>query len=238
MTTISVDRRARRAVLVMTLACLTLGTVAIARLGISVATMPRPLLLVEPVRYIEPSVRAGPATVARADAAAAVLDDASFIRARVEHCRAGEGEAVDAAKCLAVVDDALRAAPASGELWLLRASLLAQFGEFGEPLRAALRNSYAVAPLEGWVVVQRLALELRLYPILPADLKEQARMDLAGVLADSVQAHAFAAEYARDPAMRNAGKAAFDGMPAHLVARFVAFVRDAAETAAAEPPPD
>jgi hypothetical protein len=221
----------------MTLVCLAVGVFATGRLGIAVMATPRPLLLVEPVRYVEASVRADPATVARADAAAAILNDAGLIRARVEHCRAEEGQAVDAAKCLAVVDDALRAAPSSGELWLLRASLLTQFGEFGAPLHVALRNSFAVAPLEGWIAVPRLALELRLYPVLPADLKEQARAELGAVLADPAQAHILAASYARDPAMRDAGKPAFDGMPPELVARFAAFVRDAAETIAAEPPP-
>jgi hypothetical protein len=228
---------ARRAVLVMTLICLALSAVAVVRLGVSVAASPGSLLLVEPVRYIEPSVRTDPATVARADAAASMLADAGLIRSRIEHCRVEVGRTIDPARCLAVVDDALRASPASGELWLLRATLLAQFGEFGDPLRTALRNSFAAAPLEGWIVVPRLGLELRLYPTLPADLREQARTDLGGVLADPVQAHTLAAGYAHDPAMRAAGKPAFDGMPPELVTRFVAFVRDAAESAEVEPPP-
>lgn len=198
------NTRARRAVLVMTLISMAVGTVAIVRLGISVAASPRSLILVEPVRYVEPSVRADPATVARADAAASMVDDAGLIRSRIEHCRAAEGKAIVPMRCLAVVDDALRASPASGELWLLRATLLAQFGEFGDPLRVALRNSFEAAPLEGWIVVPRLGLELRLYPVLPADLREQARTDLGGVLADPVQAHALAAGYAHDPAMRDA----------------------------------
>jgi hypothetical protein len=238
MTTAMIDNaRARRAILVMTLICMAAGTVAVVRLGVSVAASPRSLLLVEPVRYIEPAVRADPATVARGDAAASMVDDAGLIRSRIEHCRADEAKAVDPLKCLAVVDDALRASPASGELWLLRATLLAQFGEFGDPLRVALRNSFKAAPLEGWIVVPRLVLELRLYPVLPAELREQARTDLGGVLADPVQAHALAATYARDPAMRDAGKPAFDEIPPELVTRFAAFVRDAAETAAAEPLP-
>ncbi len=230
------NARARRAVLIMTLICLAASSIAIVRLGVSVAASPTSLLLVEPVRYIEPSVRADPATVARADAAALMFDDAGLIRSRSEHCRRGEGKAIDQAKCLAVVDDALRASPSSGELWLLRATLLAQFGELGEPLRTALRNSFTVAPLEGWIAVPRLGLELSLYPVLPAELREQARSDLGRVLADPVQAHMLAARYARDPAMRQAGKPAFDGMPQELVTRFVAFVRDAAETATGEPP--
>jgi len=234
-----IDRtRARRAVLVMTLVCMAVAAFAIVRLGISVSASPRSLLLVEPVRYIEPSVRADPAAVARADAAARVVADAGFIRARIEHCRIGEGKAIDPAKCLAVVDDALRASPASGELWLLRAALLAQFGEFGDPLRLALRNSVEAAPLEGWIVTPRLDLELRLYPVLPADLREQAKIDLGNVLADTVQAHALAARYVRDPTMRTAGKPAFDEMPPELVTRFVAFVRDAAETTGGDLPPE
>lgn len=234
-----IDRtRGRRAVLVMTLVCMALAAFSIVRLGISVSASPRSQLLVEPVRYVSPSVRADAAAVTRADAAARILDDAGFIRARIEHCRAEEdGRAIDKATCLAVVDDALRASPSSGELWLLRASLLAQFGEFGDPLRIALRNSFAGAPLEGWIVTPRLDLELRLYPVLPPDLQEQARIDLGSVLADTVQAHALAARYARDPTMRNAGKPAFDGMAPELVSRFVAFVRDAAESAAGEQPP-
>ncbi len=228
---------ARRAVLVMSLACLSAGIVATARLGIVVAATPGPLLLVEPVRYIEPSVRADAATIARADVAASLLNDAGLIRARIEHCTGEEGEAVEPAECLAVVDDALRAAPSSGELWLLRASLLVQFGEFGAPFQTALANCFAVAPREGAVVVPRLGLELRLYPILSAELQKQARTDLAGVLADRIQAHALAEEYARDPVMREVAKPAFDGMPPKLVTRFAAFVRDAAATAAAETAP-
>lgn len=220
--------RARRAILIMTLTCLVAGIVAIARLGVSVASTPHALLLVEPVRYIEPSVHVDSGTLARADAAAAWLDDAGLIRARIEHCRAGEGRPVDRAACLAVVDDALRAAPSSGELWLLRASLLAQFDEFGAPFHTALANSFVVAPREGSIVVPRVGLELRLYPILSAELKEQAKTDLGGVLADRVQAHALAAEYARDPAMRAAAKPAFEGISPEIVSRFAAFVRDAA----------
>lgn len=237
MAAVIIATRARRAVLTMSLACLAAGAVATVRLGVSVAATPRPLLLVEPVRYIDLSVHADSGTVARADAAVSLLDDAGFIRARIEHCRAEEGRPVDPATCLAVVDDALRAAPSSGELWLLRASLLAKFEEFGTPLHAALRNSFAVAPLEGRIVVPRLGLELRLYPILPAALQEQARTDLGGVLADRFQANGLAADYARDPTMREAGKAAFDGMSPELVARFAAFVRDAAAAAPVEPPP-
>jgi hypothetical protein len=231
------NTRARSAILVLTLISMAVGTVAVARLGISVAASPRSMLFVEPVRYIEPSLRADAATVARADAAASMIDDAGLIRSRIEHCRVEDGKEIDASQCLAVVDDALRASPASGELWLLRATLLAQFGEFGDPFRVALRNSFRAAPLEGWIVVPRLGLELRLYPALPADLQEQARTDLRGVLGDTVQAHALAAGYARDPAMRAAGKPAFDEMPPELVTRFAAFVRDAAESAGGSIPP-
>jgi hypothetical protein len=223
-------------ILVMVLVCLAVSVVALARLGVSVAATPRSQLMVEPVRYIEPLVRANATEVSRADAAAALLDDAGLIRARIEHCRADDGGTVDQARCLAAVDDALRASPSSGELWLLRATLLAQFGAFERPFRVALRNSYAAAPLEGWIVVPRLGLELRLYPLLPPNLKEQAERDLASVLADPYQAHAFASVYAHDPAMRNASKPAFDDMPPALVAKFAAFVRDAAEQAAIETP--
>jgi hypothetical protein len=221
----------------MALLCTTVSIVAVARLGVSVAATPRAVLMVEPVRYIEPDVRADPGEVARADAAAALLDDAGLIRARIEHCRGEDGKAVDRDRCLAAVEDALRASPASGELWLLRATLLAQFGDFTRPFRVALRNSYRAAPMEGWIVVPRLGLELRLYPLLPGNLQEQTRKDLAAVLADPVQAHALAAVFAHDPAMRTAGKPAFDGMPPELVEKFAAFVRDAAEVAAAAEPP-
>ena len=231
------EGRGRPAILAMTLLCLAVSVLALARLGVSVAAMPPALLLVEPVRYIDPGVRAGPAALARADAAAALVDDAGLIRTRIEHCRPGTGMAVDRTTCLGAVDDALRASPSSGELWLLRATLLSQFGEFGEPLSAALRNSYAAAPLEGWIVVPRLGFELSLYPLLPGDLKEQARKDLATVLADTFLANAFAPDYAHNPAMREAGRPAFDTMPPELVARFAAFVRDAAETAAREARP-
>jgi len=220
--------RGRRAILLLTLACLASSVVALARLGVSVAATPRSQLMVEPVRYVEPLVIADHDTIARADAAAALLDDAGLIRARIQHCRADQGETIDRQRCLAAVEDALRASPSSGELWLLRATLLAQFGDFSKPFRISLRNSHAAAPLEGWIVVPRLGLELRLYPLLPEHLQDQARRDLAAILADPVQAHAFAAIFAHDPPMRTAGKAAFDTMPPDLVAKFAAFVRDAA----------
>lgn len=232
-----VQSRARGLIVTMALLCLAASLVATARLAASVAATPQALLLVEPVRYVEPDVAVDAGTVARADRLAAILDDPGFIRARISHCRVAAGEAVDAERCIAAIDDALRGAPSSGELWLLKASLLAEFGEFGDPLLAALRNSFAMTPREGWIAVPRVGLELRLYPFLSAELKEQAKVDLGRVLADSTQAHDLAAEYARDPIMRDAGKPAFDEVPPELVSRFVAYVRDAAEQAAAAQPP-
>ena len=71
----------------------------------------------------------------------------------------GEAGADLQRKCLAAIDDALRANPSSGELWLFEARVLFRSGDLGDAMVDALRRSYRTTPDEGWIASERVLLD-------------------------------------------------------------------------------
>lgn len=104
--------------------------------------------------------------------------------------------------CLAVVDRALRAAPARSELWLERARLLLLLDGSQEEVFRALRVSYRTGPREGWIAVQRIPIALRLWESLPDDLRSSVREDIRLAMSKSALIASIASLYMKDFSIR------------------------------------
>src|SRR5947209_5684107 len=168
---------ARRIVLCVLFAGAVMGLIATLRLAAVVAATPARLWLVEYPRLVDLSAPPPQSVSERADALAQYLRDAALFSARAKAC-AHINDLPRVPPCLAVIDDALRASPSSGELWLFRARVVLQSSGLDEPFLFALRRSYQSAPREGWIAAERVVLGLRLYPLLPPDLQRRAESDL------------------------------------------------------------
>lgn len=224
----------RSVVLSLVVFGLAIGLVSTFRLAAVVAATPTAKLFDEPLMLIDPDVVIEWDASARAEAIAERIGDPSLFRARFRSCRTDPDTLeVDFPVCLAAIDDGLRAGPSSGELWLYRAQILAASGEFGNALIESLRNAYRMAPHEGWIATPRVIFAMRIYPLLPEDLKAEVDADLRQVIADGRLSHVVARAYAGDPAMREAGGAALRALPSDLMFRFVGITREAAEDIAA-----
>jgi hypothetical protein len=127
--------------------------------------------------------------------------------------------------CLEEIDAALQAAPASGELWLFKASTLASAGTFGKPMITALRNAYRTAPTEGWIVSDRVILGLRLFPALSEDLQLSVRSDLNLVLHDARLARPLIDAYLTNAALRSSAETPIRDLPADAMNLFVQMAR-------------
>jgi hypothetical protein len=220
----------RKIVLALTALGLAVCILATARLAAVVAATPPERWLAQDTRLIDLSVRVSPSTEVLAEQLSRLIGDPSLLRGRLARCSGEQGQPVvppaEREACLAAIDDALRAAPSSSELWLFRATTLARSSDFGDALLAALRNSYTTGPREGWVASGRVVLALRLWFFLPPDLQDSARGDLALVLANNL-AEPLARSYVADPAMRRAALPALQSLPSDLMDRFVWATRDA-----------
>jgi hypothetical protein len=222
----------RKVVLALTALGLAVGLVATVRLAAVVAATPPERWLAQDARLIDPSLTVTAPTQALAEQLSRFIGDPNLVRGRLARCSGSQGEpvltAADRGACLAAIDDALRAAPSSSELWLFRATVLARSSDFGDELLAALRNSYVTGAREGWIASGRVVLALRLWFFLPPDLQDRAREDLALVLANNLGAP-LARSYVADPAMRRAAMPALQSLPSDLMDRFVWATRDAIE---------
>ena len=128
---------------------------------------------------------------------------------------------------MAIVDEALRASPASSELWLFKASQYAAAGNFGEEMMKSLRNSYRTAPREGWIASQRVLLGLRLFPALAPDLQASVSADLRLVLDYPQLSQPLVNAYATDSSLRAAAFAPLHALPTDALQHFVSLVRAA-----------
>jgi hypothetical protein len=226
--------RARSAFLSLVAFGLVIGLVSTFRLAAVVAATPTAQVFDEPLMLIDPDVVVEWDASARAEAIASRIGDPSLFRARLHSCQFDpDTYEVDFDICLSAVDDALRAAPSSGELWLYKAQMLAASGEFGPALFAALRNSYRMAPHEGWIATPRVIFGLRVYPLLPEDVKSDVQADLVQIIGDGRLSHIVARAYAEDPSLRDAGGAALRTLPSDLMFRFAGITREAAADIAA-----
>jgi hypothetical protein len=221
---------ARRFVLSLSWIGLALALALCLRLGAVIAATP-PRLWLSDYPGVDVSVPPSPSTGRLADWLSGFVSDPALFQARAAACgylnqpQPELPPAATVAKCLAVVDDALRSNPASGGLWLFRAEVLLNSGESGDSLSAALRHSYEVSPREGWIAGERVLFGLRLYPVLRPDLQAHVVSDLILVLADIRLAQPLIDAYPSDSLMRASGREALLALPPDLLERFVGWVK-------------
>lgn len=199
-----------RAILIgLVLLAALISTVAVARLASVVVASPRTIWLVDYPLFADPALSAEPAAVAASSTLSKWIADPALFRAAAPGCFDYQaGEAVRA--CLEALDRALTAAPANGELWLVKATTMLNSGDFSPPAFEALRNSYRVARAEGWIASGRVLLALTLYESLPDDLRVLAQQDLKLVLRYPDLAAPLGAAYLSDALLRRSARPALE----------------------------
>jgi hypothetical protein len=224
---------ARQLVLVTVIVGIAISAAASVRVAVVTLATPSISWLDGYAALLDPDVKISSETQRFARKVSSLISDVSLIRGLQWVCFGSEGtsgppneaQRKDDAACLIQVDAALRAAPASGELWLFKASMLASRGDFGEPMMNALRNSYRTSLAEGWIASERVILGLRLYPALAPDLQSFARSDLELVLRYAPLSQPLADAYASDATLRNASSAPLRELSEDALRRFVEMVQ-------------
>lgn len=204
-----------------------IGALATARLAAVVAATPMAMWLVEFPRLIDPTRPVSPSTAKQASSLAWIIADPLLLPAQFATCvptSVGALPSVNLDHCLSVVNAALAANPASGEVWLHKAVMFANLGTFG-PAWSALRNACRTAPREGWIATERVIFGLRLYPALSDDLKLCIDRDLQLVLTWPLLAEPLARAYATDPLLRASAALPLRALPPEDISRFVNLVR-------------
>jgi hypothetical protein len=204
------------------------AVLATARLMAVVIGSPVGGLALEIQREVNPSAPVDAANQARAATLSRWVSDAALVRTLLPPCLSPASSAktvATGATCLSLIDAALRRAPASGELWLFKGLLLAGDGDFGSEMMDALRNSYKTSPSEGWLASGRVATAIRLYAVLPDDLKDRVVGDLRLVLTSPALASPLIRTYLTDARFRAAARPVLEALPPPLLERFVGLAR-------------
>lgn len=221
----------KRSFVAFGLVCLFIGSVAVVRLAAVVAATPAARLLVDTPQLVDPALPVSERTRARADFLSHLVSDAKLAPAILAACTTSPGategsEEASAspvpAACLDAIDGVLDAAPYSGELWLYRAAVLVSSGDVGPDAMTALRRSYLTTRREGWIASGRVVLGLRLYPLLPADLRQSVRGDLAIVAANPALAAPVIAAYRTDVGLHRVVESTLGPLPALVLDDYVA----------------
>ena len=217
--------RAARAVTLGVLAGLTLvAAFASLRLAAVVSATPPATWLEQVPLPVDPAHDGDPQIAGRAAAVSNVIADPLLFGPQAAVC--GSRDAGDGAECSRIRAAALAAAPASGELWLFKARMLAFNARYDEPTLTALRNSYRFAAREGWIAADRVVLGLTLFPLLPADLRSDVVGDLHLVLSLPTRfTDPLAAAYFGNEHLRLAATDALHVLSADDLNRFVSRVR-------------
>jgi hypothetical protein len=216
-------------VLSASVAAALVGLVTAVRLGAMVSITPESLWFVENPRLLNPSIEISESTKARAGALATLFRDPALFRARASGCFAASGAGESSAEeCTTAIDDALRAAPLSGELWLMKAIVSFRDAQDRASAFEALQKSYAASGKEGWLAVERVVFGLRLYPLLPDDLKALILEDLTLVLPDPTLSAPLIEAYARDATLRSSAATALELLPPPAVDDFIERVQQVA----------
>jgi hypothetical protein len=224
------DQSARQIVVAGAIAVLVIVIFASARLGAVVLATPLQQWADENPPLFDPAVKVASGTAQFARRLSQEISDAGVFRGLQSVCFPEEpAKESDYASCLEQVDAALAAAPSSGELWYLKASVLALDGQFGAPLVDALRNSYVTARAEGAVAAQRVILGLRLFEILPDDLRAAATADLQIISAVQNLLRPFAEAYVADDMLRTSATAAIRTLGPDKLWNLFAAVRQATD---------
>jgi hypothetical protein len=218
------NRAARAFTLAVIVAAVLVAAFASLRLAAVVSALPPAAWLDQVPLAVDPGHDDDPQVAGRAAAIANVIADPLLFGPQAAVCDSHEPD--DVATCERLLTAALAAAPASGELWLYKARVLAFNAQDDETMLAALRNSYRFAPREGWIAADRVVLGLTLYPLLPADLRSDVVGDLHLVLSlPSRFTTPVATAYATNQHVRTAADAALHLLAADDLNRFVARVR-------------
>jgi hypothetical protein len=192
--------RGRAAILCLTVFGLGVTVLAMARLAILIGATPPALRLIDFHSLAAAGAPVDDVTQRRAEYAAGLLADAELVPARLAGCRLGSAASPQSGDpaCLDIVDQGLAAYPSSGELWWERARLLYNQRNLGDAFVDALRKSYRSSPREGWIASSRVLVGLRVYSILPEDLREYVRSDVAAALSSDQYAEPLVAAVASD----------------------------------------
>lgn len=223
----------RKLTMVLLVACAAVLGLATLRLALVTAATPEGLWLVEyPPLLPEPGTVEG-AVVDRARWAARFVTDPRLDTALLSPCtdaRASARAASDlvalqaaTAECLVRIDDALERAPLAGELWLQKALLQFELGDF-PGFEDSLRLSYETAPREGWIAARRAPLGVTAHGALPEDLKALVMGDLALLLTHKTLADSFAARFVADEGFRDEALPLIEQLSAAEQETFLGFV--------------
>lgn len=223
----------RSLVLVLAVLGLSVGALATLRLAAVVLATPTTLWLQSYPRLLDGGRQDDAGWRSRAKSLTPLLNDPALMRARLEICvpesETDAARAAESGSCLLEIDNALRLTPTAADLWLVKAHLLLAGGEFGEPVFDALRVSYRVAPREGWIAAGRVVIGLRIFPLLPADLQDRVKHDLAIVLTYPTLSAPLVEAYTSDLTLRRAAAPALVDLPDQQFAAFAEIVRDRIE---------
>jgi hypothetical protein len=229
----------RFVVLALAVIGISVGALATLRLAAVVSGTPVSLWLESYPRLLGGELQEATGWQSRAKSLAPLLGDPALMRAQLESClvaeEPGSTQPANAIDCVKGIDNALQLAPFSGELWLERARRLLLAGEFGEPVFETLRIAYRVAPREGWIASGRVVLGLRMFPLLPSDLRGRVKDDLGIVLTNTQLSAPLVDAYAKDLTLRQAAEGAFAALPSAQMAEFSEMVHDRLEMAEPKP---
>lgn len=223
----------RKLTMVLLVACAAVLGLATLRLALVTAATPEGLWLVEyPPLLPEPGT-VDAAVVDRARWVARFVSDPRLDTALLAPCTdarasaraAGDLVALQAAtaECLVRVAAALDHAPLAGELWLQKALLQFELGDF-PGFEDSLRLSYETAPREGWVAARRAPLGVTAHGALPEDLKALVMGDLALLLTHKTLADSFVARFVADEGFRERAMPLIEQLPAADQETFLGFV--------------
>jgi len=214
----------RRISLVSLLVIALIGAAATLRLAIVVAATPLSLWLVEVPRLIDWRFAEDTALASRARAAATRVSDPVEFTSQIGACARPTDQADTT--CSQLVDNALTSDPSSGELWLFKAWEQLRSGDLGASTWDALRNSYRFAPREAWLAADRVVVGLRVFPLLPDDLRNDVVSDLHLLLGSwSSQSAPLVQAYAADERLRDTATDALHSLSADEIQRFVSEVK-------------
>ena len=219
--------------LVLLAACAAVLGLATVRLAMVTAATPPALWLVEYAPLLPEPGSVRTETSARANWMSRFVSDPRLGTARLAPCsdaRAAAGDAGDLVarqaatrSCLALVEAVLDTAPLSGELWLQKALLQFELGDF-PGFEDSLRLSFHTAPREGWVAARRAPLGVATHAELPDDLKPLVMGDLALLLSHKSLADSFVARFVADAGFREQALPLIEALPEAEQETFVGFV--------------
>jgi hypothetical protein len=150
----------------------------------------------------------------RAERVAALVSDPMLFPALYGSCSRWPRVNANADDCLRILDETLATQPTASELWLERARVLFAM-ERPDGAARSLERSFETGRREGWIASSRLVVGLRNWNDLPSDLRSLVQSDLRIVLAREGLSDRLAAEFIRDPDLRERVTALLDemGMP-------------------------